>query len=171
MPETFYDYLRRSPEIFSWYRTLTGPDALEFEQRTRSQFEAGHSVAVQIPSPIVDIFEQPAQLATDACFILYPPVDRFLRAPSQNDLSVPISWIAVPRSQRRYTIFVPYHCFQTCANCLETPDLRVVLVRVIRVLRYLEAPVPGPYDYIIGAEKWRNCRQALVRYGIYCAEE
>jgi hypothetical protein len=166
MPETFYDYLSRSPEVFSWYCTLTGPDALEFENDCRLQFEVGRSVAVHIPQPIVDIFEHPSPYSTDSSFILYPPADGFIRVPS-----VPANWIATSQPQRRYTIFVPYHCFQTCATCLETPDLRTVLVRVIRVLRYLDEPTPGPYDYIVGAEKWRNCRQALVRYGICCAEE
>ena len=170
MPQTFYDYLRNYPEVFSWYRTLTSPEAGEFENNCRSQLEAGQAVATQIPPPVM---QPPIYTGEACCYILYPPVGGFITAPSQNsDLHVPAGWNVVPsRLHQSYSIFVPYHCFQKCAECLETPDLRATLVRVIRVLRYLEAPAPGPYDYIIEAEKWRNFRQSLVRYGIYCAEE
>jgi hypothetical protein len=164
MPETFYYYLQRYPEVFSWYCTLPATEASAFEQRTLSQLEAGHSVAVQLPLPVMNPYRQPSLYAGDACaYILYPPVDGFIRT-----LGVDIT---KSRPRRSYYIFVPYHCFKQCADCLETPDLRATLVRTIRVLRYLAEPVPGPYDYIGSAEKWRNCRQALVRYGIYCAEE
>jgi hypothetical protein len=91
--------------------------------------------------------------------------------PQSFSVDMPVYWVAGANPQHSYHIFVPYYCFKLCATCLDVPDLRATLVRTVRVLRYLDNPVPDSYNYISAAEKWRNHRQSLIRYGIYCAEK
>lgn len=162
MPQNFLDYLQTYPQVFSFYNSLPLEEANELAKTWRSHLEAGRDVAV-CTSPVLDLDTSPC--GDNNCFIMRAPVDGFILD------TMPVYWQAVPsRPHLSYNVFVPYHCFQNCAGCLDTPDLRTTLIRTLRVLRYLREPIDTvKYDRF--AERWRRYRQALVHYGLYCAEE
>jgi hypothetical protein len=68
---------------------------------------------------------------------------------------------------RQYRVFIPYHNFQQCAGCLDTPELKAAQIAVLRILKYLKYSD----EHQDKAEAWRGYEQSLIRYGIYVAEE
>jgi hypothetical protein len=79
------------------------------------------------------------------------------------------SWSASDRQipNRQYRVFIPYHSFKKCAICLDIPELKAAQIAVLRILNYLKQHVERQET----AEIWRGYNQALIRYGIYVAEE
>lgn len=157
MPQTFIEFLQHYPEVLQWYNELPLQQALDFETRTKAQLESGQAVAVSIHnnrniSPVLTY-------TNNLSFVLYPPIDGFIGVPLTCQVHFP---------NRNYSVFVPYHSFKQCAECLETPDLRTAQIRAIRIIRYLNDS-NACCNFV--AENWRGYRQALIRYGIYMAEE
>jgi hypothetical protein len=79
------------------------------------------------------------------------------------------SWSASDRQipNRQYRVFIPYYSFKKCATCLDIPELKVAQIAVIRILNYLKQHNERQER----AEIWRGHDQALIRYGIYIADE